>query len=293
MRPRLVKKQEPEYYLRFSEASSEEGPFPIEILRQKAESGEITGETWFRREGEDSYRLLKEDAPLAADLWPRHDVFYREEGEVVGGPESEGREIEDPMADPEGNVTEILEDNVRRERAGREAAGEILEGGADWRGLLAWKWVVLRWVLGVPSLAAGIWHWLLSGGTPTDFFTGLVLIVTGVLLALPEILRVAAAPFSSLVDSLMEGGSGKVDYWTADSLMAQGEYKLAAAEYRRIAMQHPREIDAYLKGVKAAHALNSKREIERFRELALSKLKSEQDRNLFLSSLKRIEKGVE
>lgn len=294
MKPKLAKRNEPEYFLRVSRDAPEEGPYSIAVLREKAAGGEITGETWFRLAEEDEYRLLGEDGPLAADLWPEEEAF---DPEAAVSAESEGAnpaagnpQGEEGLGDQDGNAAGILGANVQREREARAAVEEPSQG-FDWASLLALKWLVVRWVLAIGLAVWGVVLWRSSAGdSALAFFVGLLPIAVAICLTAPETVRWVITPATALVDSLMEGsGGGKsADFWTADSLMEQGEYNLAAAEYRRLALQYPREIQAYLKGIRASRASNNPKEADRFQELAMKNLKTDQDRNLFLSSLERM-----
>lgn len=287
MKPKLARKQEPHYFIRGA-AGSEQGPLSLDALRAMARNREISPDTEFRREEESDFRPLAEEPIMVADLWPEEDPFdpallagqAQEEEPPPGGEES--------PADASG----ILEENVERERRAR-AISEI-EEEQDWKTALPLLLPVVRWVVAAVLTGIGFWIWLFrtpeGTGAVTGFVFGLLFIIPAILLVSIDLARLAAAPFSSLMTVLLEGtgGGAKADYWTANSLMEQGEYQMAMSEYRKIVLQHPREIEAYLQGIRAARALGNEREADRFRDLALKGLKSEQDRNLFLSSLERM-----
>ncbi|HLS27428.1 MAG TPA: hypothetical protein VK041_02170 [Opitutales bacterium] len=292
MRPKLVRKIEPIYYVRPDAEADEEGPLSLEMLREMAEMGDVSPETWFRLEEETEYRRLGEDGPLAADLWPDDEPFDPETAAVAI--ETSFEEEPDPEESEGVEVADLLRANVDRDQELREASGEP-EGGTDWAGLLAYKWLAVRWILGLFFLWKGIsvWAGINDDGSEVfvlDFLVGLVLIGAALALTLSETVALVTAPVVRFFEALMQGsgGGGGADYWTADALLAQGDYRLALAEYRRIANDHPREVEAYLKGIRAARALENEKEEERFRELALKNLKSDQDRNLFLASLERM-----
>lgn len=293
MRPKLVRKIEPIYYVRLDSEAEEEGPLSLELLREMAEMKVVSPETWFRLEEEVEYRRLGEDGPLAADLWPDDEPFDPETAAAAIGASSAEE------SDSEGiegiEVADLLRVNVDRDQELREESGEADEG-TDWAGLLAYKWVAARWILALIFLWIGVSVW--SGISPDDgpgavvvgFLIGLALIGAAIGLTLSETVAFVTAPVVRFFEALMQGGGGGggADYWTADALLAQGDYRLALAEYRRIANDHPREVEAYLKGIRAARALENEKEESRFRELALKNLKSDQDRNLFLASLERM-----
>lgn len=295
MRPKLARKNEPEYYIRPSAEAAEEGPLSIEVLRDKARAGEISETTLFRRGDETDCRPLGDDAPLVADLWPTDEPFEPEAN--VAAPASSETAPTEGNTEHSGNVSELLRGNTERDRVARVDSGEK-ETGFDWRNFSSLKGVVIRWVIAAVFLAIGLRVWFSgddsSTGFAVSFALGVGLIAVAILLTIPETLRIVITPITSFFDTLFQGsGGGKTaDYWTADSLMAQGDYRLAVGEYRRIAMEHPREVQAYLKGIRAARALDNQKEVDRFREMALKNLKSDQDRNLFLNSLERMdEKG--
>lgn len=288
MTPKLARRKEPEYYLRLTEEDAEDGPFSIEILREMARAGEIERETWFRPAEATEFRPLGDDGPLAADLWPEEEAFDPEEHAVTAaGAESNSEAFDDG----DGNVAGLLGDNIERERAARRDAGEPEPPRVDWHSALPFSFLALRWLLGLTFVALGARTWMERDDSPMGFMIGLILVVVAICLTLPETLRLVTSPITSLFDTLLEGsGGGKTaDYWTADALLEQGEYRLAATEYRRIIREHPTELKAYLNGIRAARGLDNQKEAEQFRELAMKNLKTDQDRNLFLNSLERMQ----
>ncbi len=294
MKPKLARRDEPRYFIRQSGAGKEEGPFTIEALRERARSGTLSRETWFRPADGGEFRPLGEDGPMVADLWPDEGPFEPEQVSSGAGGESQRADVAgaDWGRSP-ADVSELLRENVERDRAARATGDETIPA-FDWRRSLPVIIAVVRWVVAVSLVVAGALVWVKGDDTSYNFvFTfiqGMVLIVVAIALTLPETLRLFMAPITGFFDTLLQGSGGgtKADYWTADKLMEQGEFRLALAEYRKIVHQHPRELEAYLKGIRAARAMDDRQGEERLRELAMKNLTSEQDRNLFLASLDRM-----
>lgn len=289
MKPKLARKHEPTYYIQADPGSSEEGPFLLSELRELAASGGITPDTRFRREDETELRPISSDAPLAADLWQEDEPFDPETAAPAEPPPS----VEDDTADRDRgfDTSSLLQENVERARAARAASGVEEERPNPLREFWALRGALVRWIAALVLLGIGIFIWIWGGRDAVTFFFGVLFLVLGLALVAFDLAHLVSAPFTGLVGVLFEGtgGGSQADYWTADSLLAQGEYNLALAEYRKIALQYPREVQAYIKGIRCARTIGNQKEADRLYELAMKNLRSDQDRNLFISSVERMQ----
>jgi hypothetical protein len=289
MKPKLARQHEPAYFLRLSEDSPEDGPLVINDLRAMAAAGEITPETLFRREEEAEWRPIADDAPLAVDLWQEETSFdpattFHGEAAAAGdeSPDQQGGTL---------TTAELLQQNLERDRLARQAAGE--EEASSWKGTLFILGPVARWggALLLAALVLFIWIGPVTVAASTALVTTMFAAAAIIALVGFDLAQLAASPFSGAISALFEGtgGGAKADYWTADSLLQQGELRLALAEYRKIVMRHPREIEAYVKGIRAARSLGSQADADRLYALAMKNLKSDQDRNLFINAIEKMQ----
>lgn len=288
MKPKLARKHEPTYYIQIHEGASEEGPFTLGDLREMARSGGLTRESWFRRDDESAFRPIASDAPLAADLWQENEAF----DPATANPPDAKRPAEEETSEIDGgfDTSSVLQENVERDRIARAAAGLEEEPPNRWRDFLALRGTIIRWIAAGVLIAAGVVLWLLGEGSATTFFFGVILLLPGIALIVFDLAHVVSAPFTGLLSVLFEGTGGgtQADYWTANSLMEQGEHALALAEYRKIVLQYPREVQAYIKGIRCARTLGNEKEADRLYEMALKNLRTDQDRNLFINSVERM-----
>lgn len=312
MKLKLTKSTEPLFFLRFDPNEREEGPLTLESLRQLAAEGALTPEAEIRRQEETGFHKLADDAPLMADLWPEEAP---DPAEIAADPvpsAPEGGAEEESLRQPETgqpvdpgkseedqgfDVGETLRENVDRDRVIRESkpAEPIRRDPVETtRAAMA----VLRRVIGGGMVIFGITFWSLADKEDVFSFgnyllIGLLPLVAGVFLLITDLLKLFTGPIGAATDYLFQGSGGgsTADYWTADSLMDQGEYRKALDEYRKILWNHPRELKAHLEAVRAAKAMDDKKEIEKIEQLATKNLRSKQDREMFFNSLERIRKS--
>jgi hypothetical protein len=283
MKPKLVRKEEPAFFVRLSDGTSEQGPLRLDDLRGMARAGTLTPDDVFRREGEEEFRPLSSDAALVADLWPEDEPF----DPTALQPQTARTPVE-KTSEQGFDSAGLLQENVERDRRAKAASG--IE---DTPPKVRPPWgLIIRWSLAV-VLFGGLWFvWRDTGRfAPGDALViGWSLAIVIAILIGMDLVKLAAAPVNGLITTLFEGtgGGAGADYWTADSLVQQGELKLALSEYRKIVLHHPRELQAYLQGFRIAKSLGDEKEADRFHALALKNLRSDQDRNLFLSSVERM-----
>ena len=308
MKLKLTKTTEQLFFLRFEAKQKEEGPVTLESLRQLAADGTLTPDSEIRRQEETEFHKLADDPPLMADLWPEElpdPGAGEDEGEAVAPPARESPETTGESDQPSDtgesgendrafDVRETLRENVERDRADRASRpAEPIQRDPVATTLTALT--VLRRVAGVGLIIFGIAFWSLADRQDAFSFgeyllIGLVPMIAGVFLLITELLRLVMGPISAATDYLFQGSGGgaTADYWTADSLMEQGEYRKALDEYRKILWSHPRELKAHLEAVRAAKALDDEEEIKKIEKLAMQNLRAAQDREMFVNSLERM-----
>ncbi len=124
-----------------------------------------------------------------------------------------------------------------------------------------------------------------------DFLIGVLLIVLGLVFVLPEVLRIVTAPFCGMVDVLLFGSARedrRADYGAAELYLANGDTEAALREYRNIVSRFPKEIPAYLQGIRLCRKLGRKGESKELYNRALRRISSAQDRNLFIGAVRRL-----
>jgi len=287
MKPKLAHKREPSYYISSDAGTTENGPFLLEELRAMARENTITPDVWFRQEDEEDLRPLSDEPALLADLWPEDDYFDPTADAAPEPPPS------DPKEEHRGfDTSAVLQENVERDRSARQASGIPEDRPSALAEFWALRGALVRWILGLAFIGGGVALWVIGAGGVVTFFFGVILLLAGLVFIAFDLAQIVAAPFTGFFGALLEGtgGGGRADYWTADALKQQGDHRLALAEYRKIALQYPRETKAYIEGIRCARTIGDKREEERLHAMAMKNLKSDQDRNLFANAVQRLDK---
>ncbi len=120
--------------------------------------------------------------------------------------------------------------------------------------LLRWAAAVLVGGFGMVVLAR-MFHGADSVPLIGRSLLGIAAMVTGALLAAPEIVRWAVWPISSLLDSILmpsEKVDPPVDFTLARFYGQNLRYDEACEEYEKILHYHPDNAEAYLEGIRAA-----------------------------------------
>ncbi len=150
--------------------------------------------------------------------------------------------------------------------------------------------VIVRWIVaaligggGVFLLARVMAHesnWMSVFGKS---LFGISAMITGVLLVSPELVRLAVAPISHLIDSVLlpsETVTPPADLKLARFYGQAMRYDEACEEYERILHYHPDHPDAHLEGIRAAALAGNERLAAKFYHHAQRHLRSRETRGL-------------
>ncbi len=145
------------------------------------------------------------------------------------------------------------------------------------------------------TLGVRIWlatNW--AGGDPVgvviDFLSGVVLILAGLILMLPELLRLATAPFDAALSLLIFGNQRspqKPDLSEVERWQERGDLEKALSVCRRQLGHSPEFMPLHLKAVRLCLRLGWDKEAQRHYRRALKKITCGQDRNLFVGMLRQ------
>ena len=112
---------------------------------------------------------------------------------------------------------------------------------------------------------------------------GLAALMTGVLLAAPEIVHWALLPFHSVLDRIFlpsESEPPPVDYTLARLYGSQLRYDEACDEYAKIIHYHPEQASAYLEGIQAATLAGNEEQARKFYRAAGRVMRAKDQRQL-------------
>ncbi len=160
------------------------------------------------------------------------------------------------------------------------------------------RWSLTARLIGLAvfgTLGTRIWlttNWV--GGHQLEvvvgFLSGVILIVAGMILMLPELLRLVTAPFDAALSLLIFGNQHsprKPDLAAVERCQESGDLEKALAECRRQLGHSPQYMPLHLKAVRLCLQLGWDDEAQRHYRRALKKVTCGQDRNLFVGKLRQ------
>lgn len=148
---------------------------------------------------------------------------------------------------------------------------------------------ITRWV--IAGVLCAIGAWLLLGlpfgraemGPVVRVLYGFGAIGIGVLTVGPEIVRLAVAPLSNMLDRILmpsESAPVPLDFTLARFYHSQHRYAEACEEYEKIIQHHPEATTAYLEGIQAAALAEQPDRARKFYRAAQRVVHTDDERNL-------------